>query len=259
MFVSKLDAAGNFVWAKNITGASGAVGYSIVLDAANNVYAAGAFAGTADFDPGAGTANLTSAGSGDIFVLKLTQADPLPVTFTNIKAYSKAPGVAVQWTVQTELDMDKYEVERSATGQQFLKVATVSSEGNNTAARTYTFYDATPLTGSNYYRIKSINKTGAAKISPVVRVYNNSSKSGLTIYPNPVVGNIVTISMANMNAGKYTITILNTKGQALMVENLQHNGGTAAHSFEIGNLPKGIYEVSVSDNDKTISQKLFKY
>ena len=49
-------------------------GTSIAIDSNSNVYTTGMFSGTADFDPGAGTFNLTSAGSGDIFVSKLGEA-----------------------------------------------------------------------------------------------------------------------------------------------------------------------------------------
>jgi len=71
VFVSKLDSNGNFVWAKSMGGMSSDIGRGIALDSSGNVYTTGYFSGTADFDPSAGTSNLTSAGSGDIFVSKL--------------------------------------------------------------------------------------------------------------------------------------------------------------------------------------------
>src|ERR1035437_9575750 len=72
LFISKLDASGNFVWAKQIGGtSSGALGQFISLDASGNIYTTGCFFGTVDFDPGAGTSNLTSSSTNDIFVSKL--------------------------------------------------------------------------------------------------------------------------------------------------------------------------------------------
>ena len=47
------------------------VGYSVTVDSSGNIYTTGLFQGTVDFDPGAGTANLTSNGNKDAAVLKL--------------------------------------------------------------------------------------------------------------------------------------------------------------------------------------------
>ncbi|WP_310556178.1 LamG-like jellyroll fold domain-containing protein [Flavobacterium sp.] len=71
IFVSKLDATGNLVWAKAMGGTSAEIAYKISLDATGNVYTAGYFSDTADFDPNIGDSNLTSAGSTDIFISKL--------------------------------------------------------------------------------------------------------------------------------------------------------------------------------------------
>jgi len=73
-FISKLDAAGNFVWARALGGASEDVGRGIAVDGAGNVYTGGYFSGTVDFDPGLAAFNLTSAGGKDIFVSKLDAA-----------------------------------------------------------------------------------------------------------------------------------------------------------------------------------------
>ncbi|HMR90127.1 MAG TPA: SBBP repeat-containing protein, partial [Saprospiraceae bacterium] len=72
IFISKLDASGNFIWAKQIGGGPNhQYGYSIGVDSSENVYITGSLYGTSDFDPGSGTYNLTSFGTGDIFVSKL--------------------------------------------------------------------------------------------------------------------------------------------------------------------------------------------
>lgn len=73
-FISKLDANGNFVWAKSVTGTgSQNIGTSLAIDTTGNLFIAGYFNGTFDFDSGAGTYNITSAPSGgnNAFILKL--------------------------------------------------------------------------------------------------------------------------------------------------------------------------------------------
>ncbi|MFC1737368.1 SBBP repeat-containing protein [Candidatus Hydrogenedentota bacterium] len=71
IFVSKLDSTGAFVWAGQFGGTSEDSGWSIAVDGPGNVYTTGDFLDTVDFDPGASTYNLTSAGGADIFVSKL--------------------------------------------------------------------------------------------------------------------------------------------------------------------------------------------
>ena len=71
LLASPLYASGTFLWAKSMGGTSSDFANGIAVDSSGNVYTTGSFSGTADFDPGTGTADLTSAGSGDIFVSKL--------------------------------------------------------------------------------------------------------------------------------------------------------------------------------------------
>lgn len=72
-FVSKLDNAGNFIWANHVEGdlSNPLTDYpSLSVDNDGNVYSAWQFTGTADFDPGVGVVNLTSSGNTDIYILK---------------------------------------------------------------------------------------------------------------------------------------------------------------------------------------------
>lgn len=71
IFITKFDAAGNYVWAKTIGNSTDDRGRDITVDRNGNVYVTGFFQNTVDFDPGSGTYNLTSSGSDDIYALKL--------------------------------------------------------------------------------------------------------------------------------------------------------------------------------------------
>ena len=69
-FVSKLDSSGNYLWAIRLGNSGDDVAKSIAVDGSGNVLITGDFSGTVDFDPSAGTANLTSSGRSDIFIAK---------------------------------------------------------------------------------------------------------------------------------------------------------------------------------------------
>ena len=64
-FISKSDAAGNFIWAKQLlaaTNSSRAQATCSKLDGQGNIYISGSFYGTVDFDPGSAIVHLTSVG-----------------------------------------------------------------------------------------------------------------------------------------------------------------------------------------------------
>jgi hypothetical protein len=70
-YLLKLDAAGNFLWVRQIGGTGTEMGKGIKLDTQGNVLTTGTFPGTVDFDPGPGTFNLTATGATDIYISKL--------------------------------------------------------------------------------------------------------------------------------------------------------------------------------------------
>lgn len=76
-FVMKLDQDGALVWALQMGGGDADYATCASVDASGNVYVAGAFSGSADFDPGPGETLLTSMGGFDIFVAKFSPAGGL--------------------------------------------------------------------------------------------------------------------------------------------------------------------------------------
>ncbi len=69
-FMTKLDSSGNFVWAKEITGAPHAAAWSIDQDNYGDLYITGSFSNTADFDLNADEFKLTAKSNNDVYVAK---------------------------------------------------------------------------------------------------------------------------------------------------------------------------------------------
>jgi hypothetical protein len=77
-FILKLNSAGNFVWVKHLGGNKLVSAINMTSDVSGNVYCAGHFSGTVDFDPGPATATVTAteannddAHTVDQYILKL--------------------------------------------------------------------------------------------------------------------------------------------------------------------------------------------
>jgi len=96
IYISKLDGAGNFSWAKGIGGAGNDIGRAIKLDASGNFYVTGNFGGTIDFDPNGGSLFI-NANAVDVFVSKYDGAGNMQWTKTgggNGYDYGNAVSVA---------------------------------------------------------------------------------------------------------------------------------------------------------------------
>jgi len=85
------------------------------------VHVTGYFHGTAYFDPGAGTSNLTSAGSSDIFIVKLAPSGSLPVTLFGFSVQNNLCTASLKWTTATEQNSKHFEVQHSSDGVSFTK------------------------------------------------------------------------------------------------------------------------------------------
>ena len=74
IFIQKLDVNGDFMWAKGIGSVGQDQALTMVYDGSANLYIAGTFEDTVDFDPGPDTCFLISNGTYDNFIMKLDTA-----------------------------------------------------------------------------------------------------------------------------------------------------------------------------------------
>ena len=204
---------------------------------------------TVDFSVNATPA---SSASDRFRIVFAAPAAPLPISFTGIKAYQQGANVAVEWKVAAELNVKNYEVEKSTNGINFVKVGTQLAIGNNSSDVTYNWLDLNPVSGNNFYRIRSTENSGLIKYSAIAKVNIGKLVPSITVYPNPVTGKQVNLQFTAMDKGLYYIKLINTLGQVVYSSQYIHTGGSATFGFSIGNIKPGAYlmELIGADNSK---------
>ncbi len=201
------------------------------------------------------TADVNSKAA-DRFMVVFRSTSSLPVALTNVKAFQQNSGIAVEWNTQSESGMQQYEVEKSANGTNFVKVNTTAAKPGTT--NSYNFFDATPFSGANYYRIKAISINGDVKYSSMIVIRWNTKVRTINLYPNPLKGDHINLELNGLDKGNYTVTLYNQLGQIVLTRAIQHNETNAIQTINLGKIRTGVYQLCLSNQQVVITQKLIK-
>lgn len=179
----------------------------------------------------------------DRFYIIFQMMRPLPVTILQVDATRKPDQVVVAWTVEQELNIREYQVERSADGASFASIGSVRATGNSG----YTLPDRAQMEGESFYRIRAVSEDGSVQYSRVVRVAGIGQVSDMVVFPNPARADQVSLWMTKKQAGMYNIKIINAKGQQVSNQMINFTGGTGKVKLKMDALlAAGLYRIDVT-------------
>ena len=191
----------------------------------------------------------------------LEEKGTLPVMFDSVRAIVKNDLVQIGWSNLTEREVEFYMIERSVNGTDFKPIYQQMPSGNLNNKAAYIYTDAKPVDGANFYRIKVAINTGRVVSSRILKAQMGFSNPGITLYPNPVMGDECTISVAALRKGTYTLEVINNAGYPIRQIALNNpangNGITQALNFPPG-MMSGIYVVRVRGEEYLTSQLFIK-
>jgi len=195
----------------------------------------------------------TAAGSAapDRFCITFKQATPLATAIVNVKARQQGSSILVEWTVENEKDIVKYEVEKSDDGINFNKKFTRLASGVSQTAVIYKWQDALIQSGGNFYRIRGIDLNGKYHYSNIVKIIIDKKLPGISISPNPFEGDKISIQFNRMKAGVYQFSLINQLGQLMNEQSLSNPGGDFFTSIIVirNALVSGIYQLRLKDQE----------
>ncbi|MEZ4774099.1 MAG: SBBP repeat-containing protein [Bacteroidia bacterium] len=225
IFVAKLDPSGNFIWAKQMGSFYDTeAGSCIKLDASGDVFVTGYFRGSPDFNPGPGTSILSTNGSLDVFLLKLTPYGEF------IWAKNFGGSSSNSWENIQDFTVDGKSI--YSVGR-FQNVVNFDPNG---------VYNLTPAKSDIF--IQKLYQ-GALRISGL------TNDLGAMVFPNPTSDQFVVNVPAPITPDTY-LTLMDTQGKVIQKTRLFD----VETPIDVTALPGGMYIVDIRKDSKRTIQKL---
>ena len=162
----------------------------------------------------------------------------------------------LNWKVSTEVNMVRYEIEKSEDGNHFTKIGEVIARNTN-ALLEYYFTDPAPLTRNTYYRLKLINSDGSFSYSRVI-LLNKDRIFQVNSLLNPFKSTIVA-DLFMPEEGMVKMRLYDNLGKLIGHENRVLFKGLNNVSFSgWDRLSSGMYIISFENNGQFIQRKVTK-
>ncbi|WP_051359822.1 T9SS type A sorting domain-containing protein [Adhaeribacter aquaticus] len=190
--------------------------------------------------------------------LSLGVPQTLPVTLLFFRAKSEPKGVLLSWATASEINNEKFEVQRSLNeAGAFESIASLKGNGTTHQEHQYTYTDNNPMAGLVYYRLKQLDWDGTISYSPILAVNRKvTSLNSMKIYPNPVMDELtVNLDKSSPNS-TYQIQVINSSGQIVLEQ--QEPAGIYTLTVPTQKLATGTYYLILVKDGKKESKTFMK-
>jgi biopolymer transport protein ExbB len=194
-----------------------------------------------------------------------TEAIQQQISMTLLTFDGEAQGntVELKWLTANEVDNKLFEIERSSDGIGFASIGTKPGAGNSNEVLSYTFRDNSPLVGTNYYRVKLVNESGAEEYSMITPV--NVEPAGMAdikisaAQPNPFIKDFQVEYVVPKN-GNAHVKFMSVTGEVVLEEDVvcEKNAPSKFFYKDDKGLKPGVYFLSVAQDDDKKMVKLIK-
>ncbi len=207
------------------------------------------------------TSSSASTSTNRFMIIFTDNSTSLPVELAKFSAdKSSNKDVKLSWSTSSEVNNNRFEVERSFDKVEFINIGQVKGHSNSSTINNYEMDDATPnLNAVNYYRLKQINFDGKFTYSPILSVdfndnMNTLNAENMSVYPVPAI-NSVSVKLNSSYLGEVTINIYDQYGKIVSTREALVAKNNSDLSHNISNLNSGFYIIEVVSKSGEVAQK----
>ena len=186
------------------------------------------------------------------FTVASTGQWPLSSKLDKIAAINAGNRNRIDWSTASETGGDKFEIQRSIDGRSFAGIG--NAEGNGSAS-SYSYWDAAPKDGKNYYRVKMTDVTGKEFYTTVVSAtVSGNGAFSVNAYPNPVSGVLTVVANGEMGSDA-SIIVTDVTGSVVKTISVKDN----ISEINMSELAGGVFFVKYSDKVQQETIKVNKH
>jgi len=177
----------------------------------------------------------------------------IPVEWLSFNAETNNAFVQLDWATASEINSDYFEIQRSADAQRWNLVGKVAAQGFSNSETDYQYTDQTPYSGVNYYRLKQYDTNGLFSYSDIKKVNLDDARSAMNVYPNPVSGNKMSLSLDQEIAVGSAINVYDRIGQVVKQYEVLDSGKNLIE-LDLQTLNNGIYYIELVNASMKVSK-----
>ncbi len=204
-----------------------------------------------------GTVNVIDVTYPNSNTVRVTVVSLLPVELVSFTAKETENEVCLDWQTAIEQNNAGFEVQRSADARNWQALTFVAGAGTTQQEHKYTYTDAKPLNGRNYYRLKQSDHDGGYEFSPVVSlsVAGKGGQNGL-FYPNPSRSGLVSLEYSAFKEADLAISVFDATGRLVLRQTQALEEDRNLLQFDFSQLTAGTYCVHLNDGTSQIARNV---
>jgi hypothetical protein len=191
-----------------------------------------------------GTISPTTNNISDMTQCSFTN-NPLSVVWSYFNASPQNNEVNIDWGIAQASSVKGFYVERSSDSKNWDTLGFAQYINGNF---NYTYKDASPMQGINYYRINEVDFDEQSNYS-MIRAVEFSNSATISVWPNPATS--VLHVQYSSTASNVNVQIFDELGRNVMRSSIYQGN----NSIDVSNLSKGIYFLILQEGNKQIFYK----
>ena len=176
----------------------------------------------------------------------------LPVKLTAFNANEKNGIIRLNWSTASETNASHYNILRSATAGNFVKIDQVSAKGTTSNVSNYSLVDEKPFPGTNYYQLQQVDFDGNSETFGPVSATIPVPKTDFSIVKQ---GNNIELNIYSAKAQNGKIEITDINGKINHSQSTQLEKGFNKITVAAEKLPKGLNVVVLNTTEGKVAKK----